>query len=231
MNDPTTPRAEESTRPRNLAGLPGLILILSLFAVASTVLTWRLPAAGDISTTLKASVYGAVFAFEWILAGYVVWQLRRLSLRVGNVINMPSTPKRWLVDILIACGFWVLLIALEGVFVWLLRPGQERYLILVPGNRIETGLWIVLSMAAGFCEELVFRGYLQRILESSWNAGLAIALQAVIFGLVHWYQGFKNVALIVVLGLMLGLLARWRGSLWPGMLAHMWVDIAGVLLR
>jgi hypothetical protein len=58
-----------------------------------------------------------------------------------------------------------------------------------------------VSLSAGFCEELVFRGYLQRQFHAATgNVVVAVALQAIVFGLVHTYQGWKPVLVITVLG-------------------------------
>jgi membrane protease YdiL (CAAX protease family) len=59
----------------------------------------------------------------------------------------------------------------------------------------------------------------------------ALVLQAVIFGVSHGYQGWKQVVIISVLGLLFGLLAHWRKSLVPGMAAHAWADIYSGLLN
>jgi len=231
MNAAPLPSQEHDKRSNDPVGLIGLIALLGAFTAVSAILTWRLPSSGNVSTAFKAAAYGAVFAFEWILAGYAAWRLPQLGLSARNVINIPRTVKRWLLDVLVACGFWVIVAAVAVGLQFLLQPGHPRFLILIPENRTEIALWCVLSLTAGFCEELVFRGYLQQTLKRYWNVGWAIAAQAIFFGLVHIYQGFKSVVPILVLGLMFGCVAYWRRSLWPGMLVHMWTDIAGVIFR
>jgi membrane protease YdiL (CAAX protease family) len=88
-------------------------------------------------------------------------------------------------------------------------------------------------LSAGFCEEVVFRGYFQIQLRAlSGHAVPAIVGQAVIFGIAHGYQGIRNVTVITGLGVLFGLLAHWRRSLAPGIAAHAWTDIvAGLILR
>ena len=87
-----------------------------------------------------------------------------------------------------------------------------------------------MSITAGFCEELVFRGYLQRqALGLTGSVALAVLAQAVLFGVAHWYQGVKMVVLITVLGILFGVLAHWRKSLRPGMIAHAWGDVVNLI--
>jgi CAAX protease family protein len=103
---------------------------------------------------------------------------------------------------------------------------------LLPHGPIEASLWVALSLSAGFNEELVFRGYFRRQFEAWTGSGwIAWALQAVLFGIGHGYQGAMACLKITVYGALVGLLATWRRSLRPGMVAHAWTDIAAGLLR
>ena len=62
------------------------------------------------------------------------------------------------------------------------------------------------------------------------NPPLAIALSAVVFGAGHIYQGYRGAILIACYGAMFGILAHWRNSVRPGMLAHAWQDTMSGLL-
>lgn len=93
---------------------------------------------------------------------------------------------------------------------------------LVPRTTIELAAWIVVAIVAGVSEEIVFRGYLQQRLP------LGVFAQAVIFGISHGYQGVRSVINITVIGLLFGLVAKWRKSLIPGMLAHAATDVIAI---
>jgi len=57
-------------------------------------------------------------------------------------------------------------------------------------------------------------------------------LSATIFGASHGYEGMASTLRIEIYGLMFGLLAGWRNSLRPGMMAHAWHDgFSGAVLR
>ena len=79
---------------------------------------------------------------------------------------------------------------------------------------------------AAFGEELAYRIVLMRAMAVSMGEGrlawmVAVVLQALVFGLVHMYQGPAGVAGATISGLVFGtvtLLAR--GSIWPAALAH-----------
>src|ERR1039457_4944712 len=69
-------------------------------------------------------------------------------------------------------------------------------------------------------------GYFQRQFETfTGNPWIALFLQAVLFGIAHGYQGIEACAKIACFGVLYGLLALWRKSLRPGMMAHAWSDI------
>jgi hypothetical protein len=102
---------------------------------------------------------------------------------------------------------------------------------LVPRGVAEGVLWVLLSVSAGISEELVFRGYLQRQLTAfTGRTSLALLLQVTVFGIAHGYQGVQACLVIAIYGALFTLLALWRKSLSPGMIAHAWTDIAGGLL-
>jgi membrane protease YdiL (CAAX protease family) len=83
-----------------------------------------------------------------------------------------------------------------------------------------------VCVTAGYCEEMIFRGYLQRqFLAMSGSVTVAVVGQALFFGIGHVYQGWKQVAIIVVLGVLYGALAAWRKDLRANIIAHTWSDV------
>jgi membrane protease YdiL (CAAX protease family) len=96
---------------------------------------------------------------------------------------------------------------------------------LLPQNQLEIFLWILTSITAGICEEIIFRGYFQRQF-SAWtgNVSAGVLLSAAAFGAGHIYQGWRSAIIILVYGLLFGILAEFRKSLRPGMMTHAWHD-------
>jgi hypothetical protein len=96
---------------------------------------------------------------------------------------------------------------------------------------LESLAWIPVALSAGFCEELAFRGYLQKQFQAiSGSTALAVLIQAAIFGIGHLYEGVGPVLRIMGFGVLFGILAVWRKSLRPGMIAHACSDIFGVII-
>jgi membrane protease YdiL (CAAX protease family) len=191
--------------------------------------------------------YMLTIAYEWVLAALVVWgiHMRKIPLRQLLGVRRPGA-RGWLEDIGVALGYWVVAVCvlafLGSVLVKISGSHIDPQKIgdvtrkLAPVTGVEMLLFLVLSISAGICEELVFRGYLQqqfaRMGRSIW-AG--VALSALVFGCAHGYEGVAGVLLIAAYGAMFGVLALLRRGLRAGMIAHAWHDsisgLALVLLR
>jgi membrane protease YdiL (CAAX protease family) len=130
-------------------------------------------------------------------------------------------------DVAIAVPFWVVWEAAAYGVHRLLGPDTARSATgLLPQSIPEILVWILVSTTAGFTEELQTRGYLQRQFHAlSGSIAVAVLGQAVVFGLMHSYQGWKQVIVISVLGVLYGALAAWRRNLRANMIAHAWSDV------
>jgi uncharacterized protein len=118
--------------------------------------------------------------------------------------------------------FWVAVFVMLMAFALTLHfKGVSAAKNLLPQSGIELAFWIPVAFTAGFCEELLFRGYLQRqFLALTANVPASIVLQALVFGVGHLYQGWKGVVVITAYGALFGILAAMRKSLRPGMIQH-----------
>jgi membrane protease YdiL (CAAX protease family) len=200
-------------------------IILLIILAALSVSTYRANAARPAGRAPqhRVALYVSVIGAEALLLWYVVAGLRGVSLRelIGRIAPL---------DFLIAAAFWFVaryaMIALRRA----LGGVDDRTAGLTPQSIGEKLAWVAVSIAAGFVEEAVFRGYFQRQF-AAWTRSIAagIALQAIIFGASHGYQGVKPMIAISIYGAMFGLLAWWRRSLMPGILAHAWTDVFGGL--
>jgi membrane protease YdiL (CAAX protease family) len=142
-------------------------------------------------------------------------------------------------DFAIALGFWFASLIVLGAVAFLLRlvhlhPEDIRDVVtqMAPASLGELAIWIALSISAGICEELIFRGYLQQQFTAlTRRIWLGIAISAVFFGLSHGYEGASGMLLIVLYGSFFGILAHLRRSLRAGIFAHAWHDsTSGIVL-
>jgi membrane protease YdiL (CAAX protease family) len=180
--------------------------------------------------TNLVSGYVSVLISEWLLVLYVRMGVEKRGMRLRDLIGGRWTSPRDVVkDIALATALWALWTFLQSPHV--LGSGTNAAQGLLPKGNLESLVWIPLALSAGFCEELVFRGYLQRQFRAiTGSVRLAVLFQAIVFGVGHLYEGLFPVALIILYGVLYGLLAAWRKSLRPGMMAHAWSDIFGVII-
>ena len=189
----------------------------------------------------KLPQYAWGMIWEWLLTGFAWLGLRkRISLR-QLIGGRWDSLEAFLLDVIIAGSFWIVaafVLAAGAVLMHLDKGGNletmRRQLdFLVPRTSLELAVWFCLSATAGFCEEFIFRGYLQLQFDAMTGSMLLGALlSAAIFGASHGYEGVARMVLIAIYGFMFGLLAWWRKSLRPGMIAHAWHDaLSGAILR
>jgi len=190
----------------------------------------------------RPAFYLATIIWEWMLLAYVWVGMRRQRWTLAELTGGKwKTPEDVLLDLALAGGFWIVaavVLAAVGFALGLAGQAQQADTLkqigfLAPANLKEILLWLGLSVTAGFCEEIIFRGYLQRMfITLTRSSVLGILLSAALFGAAHGYEGAPRMIQIGVFGLMFGILAHFRKSLRPGMIAHAWHDIfSGMMLH
>ncbi|MEI9942579.1 MAG: CPBP family intramembrane glutamic endopeptidase [Pseudomonadota bacterium] len=135
-------------------------------------------------------------------------------------------------DVLYAALTFALIAAIEAITRPLFAGRNAAVSALLPSTEAERLTWLLVASGVGFCEEVVYRGYLQTQLSAfTRSPSLGLMLQAVLFGLAHLEQGAGAALRIGAYGLVLGVLARRRASLLPGIACHIGIDLASGLLR
>jgi uncharacterized protein len=174
--------------------------------------------------------YISVVVLEWLLVLYVGMGVHKRGVRLRDLIGGRwATPTDVMKDFALGAGLWVFWIGLMNPHI--LGGGTNAAQGLLPRGTFESIAWIPVALSAGFCEQLAFRGYLQKQFQAiTGSAGLAILIQAIVFGVGHLYEGVGPVGRITLFGILFGLLAVWRKSLRPGMITHAWSDIFGVII-
>ncbi len=143
---------------------------------------------------------------------------------------------RW-VDLAWGISFLVGANLILAGLAWLLAqvglemPGEIA--LLVPTDTVGRLVWVGVSFTAGFCEEVMFRGYLMtrlRLLGKFTNWVIPVGLSAVVFGVCHAYQGTAGLIVLSVYGLMFALLYIRTGTIWPCIIAHFFQDFSALFI-
>jgi membrane protease YdiL (CAAX protease family) len=181
-------------------------------------------------------LYLFLIASEWGLLRFVTaGGMKRVGTRFRDLLGERWSSWRDVArDLLIALAAWAVWTGAEALLAPMLGMDTAKSIdSMLPRGPLEVSVWVLLSISAGFCEEAIFRGYLQKQFQAiTGSAALAILIQAVIFGVSHGYQGLRNVIVISILGASYGAIALWRRSIKPGMILHAWTDVfSGILAK
>lgn len=179
----------------------------------------------------RVSTYRLTIAFQWGTTAIV------LLVWLGTSQNLSSLglgfQSGW--------GFWVfggltlvacLLSVVQAVTVTRSEEklaqakDQFRSLIhLVPHDNRDAQWWTGLSITAGICEEIIYRGFMITVIAASVGTWVAVGVSAVVFGLGHAYQGPSSILKTAAIGVAMGVLFVVTGSLWAPMLLHVVYDL------
>lgn len=182
--------------------------------------------AGVLGSVVLSMVAALLVARLWLASDgnlHVAWSLRPPP-DIGRTLGLAA----------LGTGIIIALFGLGAIAIDALGlPPIDVSLILdyVTESPLSFGLWIVLVawFAAGFGEELLYRGFLlDRLMRLRGMRGRrwpAAIIQAALFGLPHLYQGWGGVLVTAMIGLFLAWLRfANRGNLWACILAHAAVD-------
>lgn len=177
----------------------------------------------ELETLPRTQAYASSIASLWVLAivtGCAAWLsgYSRVQLGLGGIDPLRTAAY---VAALTVAGIAVL-------FLFRLAGVREAPLMheLLPATRRERFLFIGVSLTAGVCEEIVFRGFLIHVLHSATGSlAIALLLSSGAFGVAHAYQQPAGALRATLIGLILALPLAIDGSIVPAIIAHAAIDI------
>ena len=192
--------------------------------------------AAQVLAQLLAGLFAQLGVPTWvcnILAGflYALLAFGLLKIIMEKIFKL-SLPDLGMPKLTLQ-GKWV------AVAVLLPMGVKAFYLLLIPGKLVPSGMnreeilqtlsagIFFMGMAAGFVEEMVFRGVILNATRRAWGTKMAVVFPSMLFGLVHilgWEFSLGNCLLVVLAGTMVGvmfsLIALESGSVWNGAVVH-----------
>ena len=187
--------------------------------------------------TARRHAYRRVIIGQWVMALIGVWLASR-SGRPWHALGLvPPTGVRLIVGIAIVVVA-AMLATLQTVSVLradaqqreALRPRIASVEFLLPHDRGEHRWFTALSITAGVCEELLYRGFLIWALRAFIGLGGAIVVGIALFGGGHLYQGWRGVLKTGAVGAVMTGIVFAGGWVIPAMLVHALVDLsAGIV--
>lgn len=198
-----------------LATRPAYLLLLAL-----------LPLHFVIGGSLQAASapFGLAFGEVFFFALPPLFLARAMNYRPGPFLGLGPPPRGSLP--------WVLAVAVAGFFFAGAVNALNRLLVgeelarrfdvthlFEDRTPVEAALLVTaVAVLAPLGEELLFRGYLLRVLGARYGAAAGLVVTSLLFGLLHVNPA--SLLALFALGVLFGLLRLATGSIWPAILAH-----------
>ena len=176
----------------------------------------------------KAVLYKQIIAFQWIIVIPILitlWvnELPWKTLGLGFIEEI-----KWVITLMgsIGLAFWIMqIIPLPPRMVERLKKQYEQVDFVIPKNKRDFQWMIGLSLTAGFCEEIIYRGLLLDQLEQVMPTLPGIILANLFFALGHMGTKLKNMLWSLALGLAWSAIYYFTGSLWIPIFTHVAIDM------
>ncbi|MDI6401778.1 type II CAAX endopeptidase family protein [Balneolaceae bacterium ANBcel3] len=234
---------ERNGIPHWLVGIVWLVIAFILFqAIATVVLVGLVMATEDFSLEMLMDIaFGnRIDLFLWAnssgqLVGLLLatWIVAHISTKGSVASFMRFNVHHHTLKVI---GLTVLLmIAVQPLIVlfsWINQfyPFSESYLAyeeqaleMIKQMLTVDGIVFMALLHVGLvpsvCEEVLFRGYLQRLFEKSWGPAAAIIVTGLLFGFFH--IRLTQLLPLALIGILLGWLVWRSNSIYPGMVAHL----------
>jgi membrane protease YdiL (CAAX protease family) len=179
---------------------------------------------------LRRRIYIAAGTSQWILCALLVFYWARMH-RQWTALGVVPVISPGAIGVLIGIAI------VAGVMVAGARRGDPAAALeharhrlqplesMLPHTRSELALFRGLSVTAGVCEELLFRGFLIWYFGNYTGLIQAALLSSLAFGIGHAYQGPRGIALTALVGTFMSAVYLLTGSLLLPMLIHAAMDL------
>jgi len=213
-----------------------ILIILLLLAVVFPLLGVRdyrllLRRTNEGVADARVKFYKGVLVFHWPLTiGLLAWWL--LSGNSLESMGLIPVADGWPWA---AIGVGVFAILAQVIYLAIVSRNADKLTEvkkqigdlanLAPQTPREDRLFDMVSITAGVCEEILYRGLLLATLVSLVGTWPAVAITSLIFGLGHAYQGISGIAKTGLVGLVLALFTVSSGSLYIAIVLHAVIDL------
>ena len=211
-------------------------LILLFFAIAVPLLGRRrirqLLAAPETTKQDRLRLYASTIAFQWIAVAVILWRATARGISItdlGLAIGNPALTAAVAISLtgLVLANQTVALKRLSIDPQEAMGQLQQVALRIFPQDNAERAAFFFLVTTVAICEEVIFRGFFQRVFENWAGSFMLVGIlgSAALFAVSHLYQGRKGVIVTFVVGLIFSVIRAWTGSLLPSGTAHFFADL------
>jgi uncharacterized protein len=222
-------------------------LILLLLATVVPLLGRRrvrkLIAAPSTTKIDRLVLYASTIAFQWIAVAVILWRTRAHNIALAALGAAIPRPGVALVSAVMLSALILVnqIVALRRLAD---HPDSAHGILphlalkVFPQDAVERLGFTALVATVAICEELIYRGFAQRVFEDlamSFSSAAMAAIVGVIaaagmFSLAHLYQGRRGLITTFIVGVLFSIIRAYSGSLAPGCVAHFVADITAGFL-
>ena len=173
---------------------------------------------------------GQAFLPSTLIVGELLLVVPLIVILTRNTVNLretlrinPVSRRTLLLSVLLSCGIVAWADELERIVALIIPPpqwlDQLGQFLRVEDPLSLTLIFIGAVPLAAFSEEVLFRGFLQQVLEKQWkDVTRAVLVGSLFFAFVHLiaYWAIQ----IYLLGVIMGYLAWITNSIFPSMILH-----------
>ncbi len=141
---------------------------------------------------------------EFAITFFLLWIFTRKVFHLTfNDFGINCNLKWWAIAVAVLLpSYMIAFYALAGKFHAVPHSGRETVLLAV--------YTVLLALRSGILEEMLFRGFIMKSLESRWNKIVAVMVPSVLFALVHIpgmkFNSAEAVLLLIAAGTMVGIM-------------------------
>jgi len=216
-------------------------LILLFFATAVPILGRRrvrqLMTMEKTTKNDRLTLYASTAIFQWLAAALIVWRTAARGISPSSLgLAIPKPALTLTVSTLLAA--LILANQLISLRRLALHPSETQGVLpqmaakVFPQDNPERLAFFALVVTVSICEELIYRGFAQRVFQdlSGGFAAVGIIGSAVLFGIAHIYQGRRGLLSTLLVGALFSWVRAWTGSLAAPMVAHFAADLTAGFL-
>jgi uncharacterized protein len=180
----------------------------------------------------RLSIYASTIAFQWLASVIILWRARAHGISLAHMgVAIPKPALAITIASVLAA-----LISVNQIFSLrrlVAKPAEMQGVLpqlalkLFPQDDVERLAFFALVITVAVCEELIYRGFVQRVFQDSFGGYVAAGIigSAVFFALAHLYQGRRGVITTIIVGSLFSIVRAWTSSLFPTCVAHFAADL------
>jgi membrane protease YdiL (CAAX protease family) len=206
-----------------------MVIGLPTIYMANSLMPWSIGLFQQHDHAFFFSFWSSIAVLHWGSVAIVVLMLKRAGGRLADIgLEFSRIKVAAMIGVPLAVGLALTLLH-EA---WGASDGQRSVISAVlPATLGERLFWIFVSVTAGFCEELIYRGFSIRMLQRhKMQTWLAVGLATLAFVFMHGFTVLapSSFLFISIAGLLFSALFLWRRSIAPGICLHALIDVANI---